>query len=134
MKAFTIHRAVSSRYGCFGVMAHEGLPVCITLEASYANDKGGWFTKIPAGRHVAKSARYEKGGYATYEIFVEGHDELKIHRGNFRRETNGCILVGLGLADGATPWISGSGAAFLEFMELAAGAGEVELVIYDPQG
>ena len=134
MKLFTLYRVASGPNGCLGVMVHDNEPLCVTLEATYVNDAGEWYTKIPQGSHVAQRAMFNKGGYETYEIFVPGHDELKIHIGNYRRQTDGCILVGERFGDleiRSKPWIQHSASAFWRFMGLANKAEVIKLVIVD---
>jgi hypothetical protein len=53
---------------------------------------------IPAGRYVCARARYNKGGYETFEITgVPGRSKVLAHVGNTEEDTAGCILIGKGI-------------------------------------
>jgi hypothetical protein len=100
-----------------------------TLEHSY--DK---MPKIPQG--VYRCTRWDspKFGYQTFMLNdVPGHDHILIHIGNYNHDSEGCILIGLGL--GRTKnngvMITSSKQAFQKFMELQEGVDEFTLTIED---
>lgn len=119
-------RVSRSERGAFGVLTGCGLrPALVTLEATYGPK---WTTKIPVGSHKMVRGRYDKGGYDTWEILVPGHDELLFHVGNYRRDTDGCVLVG---AKFAGEMIITSRVAFRQFMKATAQAKTILLEVED---
>jgi hypothetical protein len=106
--------------GAFGVMMGEDhIPFALTLERTYLVD-GRQITKIPAGvRLLCKKDFYNKGGYPTFEIQVEGHDRILFHKANKEMQLDGCIAVGeeFGVLDGVPAILHcGNGGGFDEFM------------------
>lgn len=84
---------------------------------------------IPAGDYPLVLGRFNKGGYAAYELRnVPGRDLIKIHKANLARELLGCIAPGVGLGFMTTDraparWaLTSSGMAFNAFMEAMDGA------------
>lgn len=121
-----IRRAVGP--GAFGMFWFNGeaspVPFAVTLERTY-EDAGRIFTKIPDGLHLCTRRRYNKGGYDTWEIHVEGHDAILFHKGNKELDSAGCCLIAESFADldpapGIQPGIADSAGGFGEFMKLTA--------------
>lgn len=77
--------------GAFGVLLRDDLsPIALTLERTFENLR----VVIPDGVHRCTRTTYHKGGYETYEIEVEGHKRVLLHRGNTELDSLGCVLVG----------------------------------------
>ena len=103
--------------GCFGVLLHNDIPFAVTLERTYDEGKQ---IKIPAGIHNCTRSRYNRGGYDTFEIEIEGHSRILFHKGNTELHSEGCILVAESFAMfGDKPGIALSGEGFKEFMNRA---------------
>jgi len=103
--------------GCFGVLLHNEVPFAVTLERTYDEGKQ---IKIPAGIHRCHRSRYNKGGYDTFEIEIEGHSRILFHKGNTELHSDGCVLVAESFAMfGGKPGIAMSGEGFGEFMKRA---------------
>lgn len=82
----SIFRVSSGKYGCPGVaLDHELVPFAVTLE----NEE----TLIPEGTHPAHRTLYHKGGYATFEIIVDGRSRILFHKLNKDVESMGCIGI-----------------------------------------
>jgi len=64
---------------------------------------------------------YHKGGYATFEIEVTGHDRVLFHKGNFGSQSLACVIVAESFAvlDGKIA-VADSAHGFAEFMKLTA--------------
>lgn len=117
---FEITRRVTDS-GVYGTLWHHGDPFAVTLER--AEEDGN--SKIPDGLWYCDRRRYIKGGYHTFEIHVPHHDLILFHKGNWQRDTEGCVLIAEqfhdfnpapGLQD---PGIGNSAGGFAEFMALA---------------
>ena len=113
--------------GCFGVLLHDNVPFAVTLERTYDDLK----VKIPAGIHKCHRSRYNKGGYDTFEIEIEGHSRILFHKGNTELHSDGCILVAESFAMfGDRPGIALSGDGFTEFMKRTGGVDSFMLTVF----
>lgn len=91
-KDLTILRYESGPAGTFGVALHGTRWLCHTLEP--ADRSGGFRCAIKAGRY--KLSIEWSPSFKRYlpTINAPGRSGLRIHAGNFVRETSGCIIVG----------------------------------------
>jgi len=69
--------------------------------------------------------------FSTFEVTgVEGHSGLLFHRGNYNKDSAGCILVGQNIADvGGQQIITGTPAAFAAFLERLDGIDQFDLEV-----
>lgn len=89
-------------------------------------------TAIKAGRYRVVLSRSHRFGYVTPELLhVEGFTGIRIHPGNRRIDSLGCILVG---RDRGDAFIANSRLAFEALMArlVTAPPGAIELVIENP--
>jgi Family of unknown function (DUF5675) len=103
--------------GAFGVMMWNDVPFAVTLERTYLEGTTQ-VTKIPSGIYLCKKDFYHKGGYATFEIQVRGHDRILFHKANKEIQLDGCIAVGeeFAIVDGVPGILHcGNGGGFDEF-------------------
>lgn len=123
---FEIKTVAMLAAGCFGVLLYRGIPFAVTCERTFDNGR----PVIGAGKYRCKRDFYHRGGYPTYEIFVPGHSLVKFHRGNLETDSKACVLVAESFArfDGQ-PGVASSKDGFAEFMQLAEGLDEFELVV-----
>lgn len=121
--------------GSFGMFMYKGVPFGVTLERTFDDGNGGQRVVLPDGMTICKRTQYIKGGYATYELIVAGHDRVLFHIGNKENDSLACVLVGesffdfnaaLGIQD---PGIADSKGGFREFMELADSIAEFPLFV-----
>lgn len=113
--------------GAFGMLIYDGrAPVCGSLERTFLINSI-WRPKIADGLWHCQRSKYHKGGYTTYEIFIPGHTRILFHKGNWPKDSDGCVLLGetyhdfdpaKGIQD---PGLGRSGEGFDEFMQLADG-------------
>ncbi len=111
-----------------GVLFIDGIPRFVTLENKH--------TLIPAGTYKAvKDTHYglpgDQDNYIVWELQnVPGFTQVQIHIGNHWRNSRGCQLIGKQFSlDSQYPYISLSGVAFEEFMEITSGETELEITI-----
>lgn len=71
---------------------------CKTLELPW-RDNEVKISRIPAGDYLAVKHNSPKFGDCFWIQEVPDRTEILIHRGNFHKDTLGCILVGKKLAD-----------------------------------
>lgn len=122
---FKIVRIVNG-VGAWGMLIYKNSPICGTLERVYL-EEDSYVPKIHDGLWHCHRDFYHKGGYETFEIFIPGHTRILFHKGNWPKDSEGCVLLGesyhdfnpaAGIQD---PGLGNSGAAFGEFMTLTKG-------------
>ncbi len=92
-----------------GVLYVDGVFECFTLEDPTRDNKIPGETAIPAGRYpviVNKSQRFNK--LMPLLLNVPKFDGIRIHAGNDRDDTEGCILVGDKQTSPTDGWIGES--------------------------
>lgn len=88
-----IIRVHSSKVGTFGVLLINGMPIGVTGEQDWENNKKG-ISCIPAGQYLCKRVNTPHHG-DTFEVTgVPGRNAILFHKGNLPLEhSRGCILV-----------------------------------------
>lgn len=116
-----LSREVYSLYGITGKLKDEaGNFICFTLEHAY-NVDGVWMPKVASGTYTCERHPPKRLNYETFELqnvpaFQGANvDGILIHRGNYNKDSVGCILVGLERGPGC---ILESEHAFEKLMEL----------------
>lgn len=123
---FELRRVAIREDGAFGVLLYEGRPFAVTCERTFENNR----IVVPFGKSRCKRDFYHAGGYPTYEIIVPGHSLVKFHKGNKEEHSQACVLVAESFAEfGGKTFIADSKGGFEEFMRLAAGVKEFDLVV-----
>lgn len=86
-------RIAQSSDGTFGVLTKDNMPLCVTLEDPW-NDNKKQISCIPAGAYTC--IRHNGGKYQkVWEIVkVPNRSSILIHNGNTTDDTIGCVLVG----------------------------------------
>ena len=115
--------------GTFGVLLEGDVPFALTLEPPWKNNEP-FVSCIPANAYSGSAINSPKFGN-TYQLNdVQGRTHILFHKGNFGKDTQGCILVGeqYGMDNDGDPIITSSRAGFNEFMRRANGE-EIDLVI-----
>lgn len=88
-----LNRAPSSDRGTFGILSLNGMPLCVTCEDPW-NDNKPQISCIPPGKYACgkfNGARFKN----VWEVrSVPGRSAILIHAGNTMEDTQGCILVG----------------------------------------
>ena len=90
---FKLQRVYVGKEGAFGVLSKNNEPpFAVTLERTFKPSDTE--VVIPFGSHkCTRSVYHAGGGYATYEILVDGRSRLLFHKGNKESHSAGCILV-----------------------------------------
>jgi hypothetical protein len=99
-----------------------------TLEHAYQQFDNTYAPKIPKGAYTCIRGQHQLHSmtqpFTTFEVTnVPGHTNILLHVGNYNSDSDGCILLGLDVADTAN-WqkmITSSKEAFTKFMELQQG-------------
>lgn len=110
--------------------SEDGNLILQTLEHSYefrpdsTSVSTSYFPKIPSGTYLCVRGEHQLEGMAqpfeTFEVTnVPGHTNILIHPGNFNKDSEGCILIGLS-RDGDKDILQ-SRAAFEAFMDFQKG-------------
>jgi len=83
-------------YSDFGTFGNLTLPSGLqlaTVERPWLNNRPR-VSCIPVGVYTCEPRRYNKGGYNAVEVTgVTGRTHILFHKGNFVRNSNGCILL-----------------------------------------
>jgi hypothetical protein len=88
---------------------------------------------IPVGEYELRPARFNRGGYATWEVVdVPGRSNILFHIGNTDKDTHGCILPGMavGVLSGRLAVLR-SREAFGQFMDRLKDQKTARLVVRD---
>ena len=105
MNTLHVKRLTSDDKPTLGIVRVKGEFVCFSLEDRPREVKVKGDTRIPAGRyllawrHAGKWARrYKARGFpgSLQLLTVPGFTDVLIHAGNTKRDTAGCVLMGLG--------------------------------------
>lgn len=92
-----LKRVSLSNKGTFGVLLSNGIPLCVTLEDPWNDNKIGE-SCIPAGVYQCRKHFGEKYKNVWILENVPGRSAILIHAGNTIDDTRGCILVGSGFS------------------------------------
>lgn len=128
MRNLYIHYVAKHATGMYAVvMDDSGLPFCVSLQP---NDKF-----LADGVYKSKKRMYNKGGYMTFEVIVEGHTDVLYHKGNHQEDSKLCFLLGeqFETVEGR-PGIAQSGHAFEEFWNKYKDVDEFDLHISRAMG
>ena len=142
MKLLGLTRLRFLRSGIFGILSDPVGPLVLhTLEHAYAitpevvSASTSYTPKIPPGTYRCVRGMHRLAhmdhDFETFEVTgVEGHTNLLFHIGNFNEDSNGCILLGLALAQGAeTENVLNSKEAFNLFMKELEGRDVFTLIV-----
>lgn len=143
MKKYALERVSESDDFTMGRFNGHGFKLR-TLEEEWRDNEVGE-SRIPAGTYTCKRSVYRRYGYETFEITgVEGRTRILFHSGNTEEDTQGCVLLGVGVGrllvtdeeTGERRYKLGvilSRVAFKRFMAHFEGVDEFELEITDPE-
>lgn len=123
----TLKRYGYTKEGIFGFLLDDQNNILFyTLEHAYLQSDGTYAPKIPVGNYTCKRGTYPKNG-ETFEVMdVPGHSAILFHTGNYNKDSDGCILVGLDQGD---EMITQSRKAFAQFLQLMDGVNSFELEV-----
>lgn len=100
-----------------------------TLERPWMENRP-YVSCIPTGKYHAFRSWYNAGDYEVFELAdVPGRTEILFHVGNYLKNTEGCILVGMGY-DRDVPAVWSSRTAFKQLMDYTAGLDGFEISVF----
>lgn len=116
-------------FGTFGILKLCGSVFCVTLEPPNILNKKN-ISCIPALQYTCKRVISPTYG-ETFEITqVPDRDAVLFHPGNFRKDTQACVLLASSFGKlGNNRAILNSGATFKAFMEELKGIEQFQLTI-----
>lgn len=104
---------------------------CWTLEPSRTNPVHEGHPCIPAGTYKAILTPSPHLGYVCPEILdVPGRSDIRLHIGNWAKDSLGCTLVGM---NHGKDFVGESRMAFSRLMILLRGASEITITYQDPE-
>ena len=108
----------------------------VTLEHAYSSIPGHFVPKIPDGKYLCVRGQHQLHSmpdpFETFEVTgVPNHVGVLFHVGNYNADSEGCILLGMGLGSkiGGGKMIVNSRVAFAKFMALQAGIDSFTLTV-----
>lgn len=124
-----IVRFAENDSGIFGTLTHDNNPVCVTLERNWVGNKRN-ISCIPFGTYRYKkrksSSKNKQTNYDVFEILdVMDRDNILIHIGNYKEDSQGCILVGSYFTEGM---ICRSADAMEKLLQTIPNEGIIEIV------
>lgn len=126
MLTFELQRMAALRTCVMGCIA-IGADSFVTLELPWRDNKKGE-SCIPCGRYVCRRVCSPKFG-DTFEICgVENRSNILFHRGNYYKDTRGCVLLGESV-NISMESICESRKAFQRFMKCLEGVEEFNLIV-----
>lgn len=130
-----ITRVENREDGIFSEIKNAKMEVLFhTLEHAYETGTQ-WLPKIPNGTFTCVRGPHRLHGmtqdFITFEITgVDGHVDLLFHWGNWNADSEGCILLGEGIAQSSKgQMITSSKVAFEAFMKLQEGLDQFQLTV-----
>lgn len=129
MKQFFLKRISNTDYGVFGVLLEGAIPFAATLEPPWRDNKVN-VSCIPVGLYRCERMQSHKFGMTFKVVGVKGRSDILFHKGNFEKDTQGCVLIGeeFDTIDGKAV-ITRSGKGYSEFMQRLDGEDEFALNI-----
>lgn len=112
--------------GCFSGLLWDGRPFAVSVERTFDDGQ----PVIKNGIYRCVRTLYNKGGYPTFEIMVEGHSRVLFHKGNTELDSLACVIVAesFGELKGQTAVLDSAG-GFGELMSLTHGLSEFEMEV-----
>lgn len=100
-----------------------------TLEHSYNNRPKLYLGTFTCRRGIHQLHNGPK--FETFEVTgVNGHTGILLHKGNWQKDSDGCVLLGEGIAQsGQGQMITNSAVEFGNFMRLMDGVDEFTLIV-----
>jgi hypothetical protein len=97
-------------------------PFCVTLQHAYLQPDGSYAPKLPNGHYVCLKGTHKldhnPSPFQAFEVLhVPNHTGILFHVGNYNADSDGCILLGNGIA-GRDASITNSKETFEKFMTL----------------
>lgn len=131
MRILTLKRLVDiPTQGYFGVLFDDKDPFVVTLERNWEDNQHD-ISCIPTGEYISRYRPNLPHYGNTYEVTnVPNRTDILIHKGNYMRDSKGCILLGNyfdRLKD--VLMVADSGTAYTKFMNRLDGEMEFKLVI-----
>jgi hypothetical protein len=129
MITYILQRLSSNDICTLGVIKDEkNNPFMDTLELPWLNNQHN-ISCIPTGIYNCARTIHPKHGEVFQVMDVPDRNDILIHVGNFPKDTNGCILVGLSFTSEAS--IGESRIAFKKFMDRLDGVEKFTLKIQE---
>jgi len=120
----TLKRITDGEDQALGVLLIGEHAVCLTLELPWRNNEKN-ISQIPEGKYICRMVDSPKFG-KTFEVCdVPNRGHILFHKGNYARDTQGCILLG---SEFDVDMIKESSKAFKKFMGWFTEDFELEIV------
>ena len=94
MRTLKLQRLKQSSMGIVGLITENGNEICQTLELPWVNNEQN-VSCIPDGVYFCKRVNSPHFGNVFEITKVKDRTHVLIHAGNYLKDTNGCVLLGL---------------------------------------
>ena len=95
MKEVRLIRYAHKKAHTLGLIYIDGMHIMYSLELpDYENRP--YVSRIPEGEYLCVRHKSNSKGWCWKVMSVPSRKDILIHVGNFKEETEGCILIGLG--------------------------------------
>lgn len=123
MMTLSLHRLWHSKHGTFGVLDVEGKQPIYTLEETEK--------EIPKGTYKIELTYSPRFRRLLPLLIVPGRSAIRIHAGNWPRDSSGCVLVGAARGDNMIAHSLEALEPLVKQIQQALDAGdEVQIVIF----
>ena len=122
-----IVRLEEGQFGTFGVLKVQKRIQMFTLEPNDWENVTS-VSSIPAQQYLCRRYLSDKFGETFIIEQVPNREGILFHWGNWKKDTEGCILLGRGLLTDRTG-VSNSKEAFKQFMEMFSGYNLLHLTV-----
>lgn len=123
-----ILRVHQEQTGTLGILLFNGIPRLTTFELPWLANQHD-ISCIPDGKYQISRIISPKHGEVFEVEDVPGRTEIQFHIGNSLKDTEGCIMVGMGFNQGTFPAITESKTGFSWFMNHLETLDSAELTI-----
>ncbi len=86
-----LKRIAENKDGTFGVLIKGGMPLCVTLEDKWVNNKRN-VSCVPEGEYLVEKYSGTKYKDVWMIMNVPDRSAILIHAGNTHENTEGCVL------------------------------------------
>lgn len=130
MKTLRLTRTQSLDSGIFSILEDENNVILAhTLEHNFNG-----IPKVYNGTFICKRGTHKLSHGSPFETFeitgVKGHSGILFHKGNFNKDSDGCVLLGDGLAQSKDgQMVTNSKATFDRFLLLLTGVDSFSLIV-----
>jgi|SRR6266513_578947 len=106
------------------MLEESGRPIAVTLERTFTDNQ----PIITPGVYRCVKRMFNRGGYETFGIMVDGHTDILFHRANLETQLEGCIGIAMSFTlFNDIPGIADAKHGFSKFWDVYGKENEIQL-------